>query len=82
MLTASTNFYPGEAMIVTYSIASWDMGYGNDYTSKVKKRLSDLTGIDMTNQNLYGDQGYLIRRPLKAFVTDASLSQLFTELGF
>jgi len=57
MFTSSANFYPGEAMMVAYSVATWDMGYGSAYVTKVKQRLGDLTGIDMTNQSLYGQNG-------------------------
>ena len=82
MFTTSANFYPGEAMLVAYSVATWDMGYGDGYTTKMKQRLSDLTGLDMTNQSLFGQNGYLIRRPIRTFLTDAAISQFFTDLGF
>jgi hypothetical protein len=82
MFTSSANFYPGEAMMVAYSVATWDMGYGSAYVTKLKQRLGDLTDIDMTNQSLYGQNGYLIRRPVTTFLTDAAISQFFTNLGF
>ena len=62
MFSTSTNFYPGEAMMVAYSVATWDMGYGDSYVTRVKQRLADLTGMDMTDKSLYGEEGYLIRR--------------------
>ncbi len=82
MYNSSSNFYPGEAVVVMYSVATWDMGYGNSYVSKVKTRLGGITGSDLTNQNLFGDNGYLIRRPISTFLTGAALGQFFTELGF
>jgi hypothetical protein len=82
MVSSSSNFYPGEAMLVAYSIATWDMGYGNGFTAKATQRISDLTGLSTTGLMLYGDSGYLIRRPIAQFVTATALSQFFTHLGF
>ncbi len=82
MVSSSANFYPGEAMLVAYSVATWDMGYGNGFVSKATQRISDLTGLSTTGLVLYGDNGYLIRRPIAQFVTATALSQFFTQLGF
>lgn len=82
MVSSSTNFYPAEGVMVLYSIASWDMGYDNNFITRAKQGISDLTGVDMTNQALYGDNGYLVRRPLSLFLTDQNLSQFYADLGF
>ena len=82
MVSSQSNFYPGEAMLVVYSVATWDMGYGNGFVAKATQRISDLTGLSTTGLMLYGDNGYLIRRPIAQFVTPTALSQFFTELGF
>src|SRR5216684_7899805 len=73
MVSSSANFYPGEAMLVAYSVATWDMGYGNGFVSKATQRISDLTGLSTTGLVLYGDNGYLIRRPIAQFVTATAL---------
>ncbi len=82
MVSSYSNFYPGEAMLVVYSVATWDMGYGNGFIPKATQRISDLTGLITTGLMLYGDNGYLIRRPIAQFVTATALSQFFTQLGF
>lgn len=82
MVSSSTNLYPGEAMLVAYSVASADMGFGEDVESKVKKKIGDMTGLDMTNRNLYGEQGYVRRRPLNTFLTEPAMSQFYYDLGF
>jgi hypothetical protein len=82
MLSASANFYPGEAMMVAYSVATWDMGYGDTYVTRVKQRLADVTGLDMGDKLLYGEEGYLIRRPITTFLTDTAMHQFFADLGF
>lgn len=82
MVSSYTNFYPGEAMLVAYSVAAADMGFGADFVSKVKNGIGDMTGLDMANRSLFGEQGYLRRRPLNTFLTEAAMSQLFSELGF
>lgn len=82
IFSTSTNFYPGEAMMVAYSVATWDMGYGDSYVTRVKQRLADLTGLNMADKSLYGQEGYLIRRPITTFLTEAAISQFFADLGF
>ncbi len=82
MVSNSTNFYPGEAILVFYFLASGDTGFGGDFSSKVRKALTDLTGLDMANRYLYGERGYLVRRPLQTFLTEQAMGQLFGELGF
>ncbi|MGH9778114.1 MAG: hypothetical protein ACRD5I_06850 [Candidatus Acidiferrales bacterium] len=82
MLSASTNFYPGEAILVCYSVASDDLGFGGDFEPKVKKVLTDATGLDMTNRSLYGENGYLFRRPLNTSLTDGAVSLFLSDLGF
>lgn len=80
MVTSSSNFYPGEAVMVTYSLATGDLGYDDSYISAAKQFVENQTGSYV--QLLYGDNGYLIRRPLTTFLTEASISQLFSDLGF
>ncbi len=82
MVTSSPNFYPAEAMLVTYSLAAGDRGFGDSYVSRAKTLISDLSGLDMTNAKLFGPSGYLNRRPLDVFFTDATLAQFFSDLGF
>jgi len=82
MVSRSENFYPGEAMLVSYSLASEDMGYGLDFQAMIKKRIGDLTGLDMGSRSLYGENGYFVRRPLNTFLTEEAISQYFFELGF
>jgi len=82
MVSSYSNFYPGEAMLVVYSVATWDTGYGSGFIPKATQRIADLTGLSTAGLRLYGDNGYLIRRPIAQFVSSTSLSQFFTELGF
>lgn len=82
MVSSGALFYPGEAMLVMYSVATWDMGYDNAFISKATQRISDLTGLSPTGLVLYGDNGYLIRRPIAQFGTAAAIGQFFTTLGF
>lgn len=82
MMSSSANFYPGEAVLVFYSVVSDDLGYGGNFASSMKKALQDFTGLDMTNRFLYGDHGYFRRRPLTTFLTGQAMSQLYSALGF
>ncbi len=82
MVSSSANFYPAETMLVTYSLAAGDRGFGDSYVSRAKTLIGDLSGLDMTNAKLYGPSGYLNRRPLDIFFTDATLGQFFSDLGF
>jgi hypothetical protein len=82
MVTSNSNFYPAEAIMVAYSVASGDLGFGSDYVNAMRARLGALTGLNLTNQPLYGDGGFMIRRPLSTFLTDAALSQFFSSVGF
>ena len=36
----------------------------------------------MSSNLLYGDNGYMIRRPMHTFLTESNISQFFTDLGF
>lgn len=82
MVSPSANFYPAEAILVFYSVASGDMGFDNTYVAKVKKSLADLTGLDMTGRALFGESGYLARRPMTTFLTEPAISAFFTDLHF
>src|SRR5262249_52102121 len=82
MVSPYSNFYPGDASIVFYSLASGDQGLSNDFLNKMKKKIGDVTGLDMTNRSLFGDNGYLARRPLSVFCDEAGMDQLFADLGF
>ena len=81
MMSAGSNFNPGEAMIVLYSAATCDRGYGNGFTS-------DMAGLYATSTGLtpgtlpFGSSGYVCRRPVGTFLTESDLSQLFSDLGF
>jgi hypothetical protein len=81
-MTDSSNFYPSEVLVTAYSLASGDMGFGNDFLDRMRKGLTDLTGLDMTNRVLFGDSGYLVRRPLQRFLTSVTLNTYFSALGF
>ena len=81
-VTNSTNFYPGEAMVIFYSLASGDYGFGLERETISKNLLANLTGLDMSTRNLYGEHGYLFRRPLNTFLTEQAMSQVFSEVGF
>jgi hypothetical protein len=82
MVSSGTNLYPAEVMLVTYAVASGDRGFDDARTSRTKTIIGDVSGLDMTNNVLYGDSGYLDRRPLSTFLTDQTLAQYFTDLGF
>ncbi|MFQ5723413.1 MAG: hypothetical protein ACE5G6_02885 [Terriglobia bacterium] len=82
MVSSSTNFYPGEAVLVLYSVAADDPGFGGQYVAILKDWLERMTGLDMSNRVLYGENGFAARRPLTTFLTEESMSQLFSELGF
>jgi hypothetical protein len=81
-MSSSANFYPSEAVLVAYSVATWDMGFGNATIAKVTQRIGDMSGLNMTGKKLYGDSGYMTRRPVSMFLTDAAMAQFFTDLGF
>ncbi|MFQ5662832.1 MAG: hypothetical protein ACE5HL_03265 [Terriglobia bacterium] len=82
MVSSSANFYPAEAIMVAYSVASGDQGYGTEFITIMKQSIADLTGLSMTNRYLFGENGYLTRRPLTTFLIEQSMSQFFSELGF
>jgi hypothetical protein len=82
MVSNYTNFYPAEAMLVTYAVASGDRGFDDAWASRMKTVLSDISGLDVTSGSLYGDSGYLDRRPLSTFLTDQTLAHYFSDLGF
>jgi hypothetical protein len=82
MVSSPSNLYPAEAMLVTYSLVTDDKGYNDSTISSLKAWIGDATGVDMTNQQLYGPSGYFARRPLGLFFTDATLGQFFADLGF
>lgn len=80
MVSTYSNFYPGEAILVTYSLASGDFGYDNNYISSATQLVENATGEYV--QLLYGANGYLVRRPLPTFLTTTNTDQFFTDLGF
>jgi hypothetical protein len=80
--SSTTAFYPAEAMVVFYSVASGDMGYGGNFIANMSQQLASMTGLNMTGQYLFGDQGYLVRRPLSTYLTSQVMAQFFTALGF
>lgn len=82
MVSSSANFYPAEAVVVFYSVVANDHGYGGAFPPETRQSLSNLTGMDMTSEYLYGSTGYLVRRPLDTFLVEQAMSQFFTELGF
>jgi hypothetical protein len=82
MMSDSMKFYPGEAVLVLYCEASGDKGFGGAWMAKTKKAIGDFTGLDMSNRYLFGENGYLARRPLNAFLTEEAMSRLFSQLGF
>lgn len=82
MVSASSNFYPGEAIMVTYSLATGDLGYDNAYISAESQAIANLTGASMSGKLLFGDNGYLVRRPMHTFLSEANISQFFSDLGF
>ncbi len=82
MVSSSSNFYPGEAVMVMYSLATGDMGYDDSFISSATQLVGNATGVSMSGQLLYGDNGYMIRRPLHTFLTESNISQFFSNLGF
>lgn len=82
MVSSGSNFYPGEAIIIFYSLVSGDLGFGGDYITLCRKSVQDMSGVDMTNNYLFGENGYMIRRPLQTFLTEQAMSNFFSELGF
>lgn len=80
MVSNYSNFYPGEAIMVTYSLASGDLGYDNNYISSTTQFVENATGSYV--QLLYGANGYLIRRPMGTFLSTTNVEQLFSDLGF
>lgn len=82
MVSSSSNFYPGEAIMVTYSLATGDMGYNNSFITSATQLVGNATGVNMSGNFLYGDNGYMIRRPMHTFLTETNISQFFTDLGF
>jgi hypothetical protein len=82
MVSPYTNFYPADAMLVTYTVASGDRGFDDAWASRMKTVLSDISGLDVTNGSLFGDSGYPDRPPLSTFLTDQTLAQYFSDLGF
>jgi hypothetical protein len=82
MLSSYAEFYPGEAALVFYSVATDDVGYGNDFLVVVRKAAADLTGLDLSSQYLFGENGFYIRRPIATFLNEQSMGQLFSEFGF
>lgn len=82
MVTASANFYPAEAQIVAFSIAAGDVGYDSGLLANIQKKIGDMTGLDMSTRTLFGDNGYLARRPLSIFLDQAGLDQFYSDLGF
>lgn len=82
MVSSSANFYPGEAVMVAYAVASGDPGYGSQFITDSKRNIADLTGLDMSQRYLFGENGYQFRRPLETFLTETAMNQFFSELGF
>jgi hypothetical protein len=80
--TSATTFYPADAMLVFYSVATADMGFGGTFTSRAKSQLASMTGLDMTTKYLFGETGYLVRRPCSTYLTQEAMSQFFSDLGF
>lgn len=69
-------------MMVMYSLAIGDMGYDNSFVNTEMQTVGNATGISMSSNLLYGDNGYLIRRPLQTFLSESNISQFFSDLGF
>jgi hypothetical protein len=82
MMSSGSNFYPAEAVMVAYAAATGDRGYDTAYVNSMKSMIGATTGVDMTNQVLFGDHGYMVRRPMVFFFTESNLNQFFTSLGF
>jgi hypothetical protein len=82
MVSSGTNFYPGEAVLVFYSLLAGDVGFGGVYPDLCRHSVQDMTAVDMTNNYLFGEQGYLYRRPLSTFLTEQAVGNWFSALGF
>lgn len=81
MMSSGSDFYPGEAMIVFYSAATADRGYGGSFTSDMSQIYAAMTGLSPGSYP-FGGSGYISRRPLSTFLTQTNISQLFSSLGF
>jgi len=82
MVSGGSSFYPAEAELVIYSVAAGDMGWSNDTLATIKSNIASATGLDMSTRSLFGNQGYLARRPLGQFGDETAMAQLFSDLGF
>lgn len=82
MVSSGTNFYPGEAVLIFYSLVAGDVGFGGVYPDLCRQSVQDMTAVDMTNNYLFGEQGYMYRRPLATFLTEQAMGNWFTALGF
>jgi hypothetical protein len=82
MVSTYANFYPGEAVMVTYSLATGDLGYDSSFIESAVQGVANATGVSMSSNLLYGTNGYLVRRPLSTFLTSTNINQFFTDLGF
>jgi hypothetical protein len=81
MMSSGPDFYPGEAMIVVYTAATCDRGYGSNFTSEMGNLYSEATGL-AHGSYAFGDTGYVCKRPLNDFLSESNVSQLFSDLGF
>lgn len=82
MVSSGPNFYPSEAVLVAYSLVSGDTGYGSTFVTPTYQTLSELTGLSLSGQLLFGDSGYFCRRPMSTFLTESNMNQFFSDLGF
>lgn len=82
MVSSSANFYPEEAILVVYCLATGDQGFDDTYLNATASVLGPSLGVNMSGQALFGTNGYLVRRPLSTFLTEPNISQFFTNLGF
>lgn len=80
MMSSGSSFYPGEAMIVVYSAATCDRGYGDSFVSGMANLYAATTGL-APGSYPFGDSGYVCRRPLQDFLTQSNINQLFSDLG-
>lgn len=81
MMSSGSNFYPGEAVIVFYSAATADLGYGGSFASSMSQIYGAMTGL-YPGSYPFGESGYVSKRPLGTFLTQTNLNQLFSSLGF
>ncbi len=81
-VSSGQNFYPAEAVMIAYCAATGDLGYDSGYISGMKQMIGAAIGMDLTAQQLFGNNGYMARRPLSTFLTEGNTSQFFTSLGF